>query len=478
MNLLLIDDDAGLCRLLERRLTRLGHTVQAFQEPEAALTWLEDHTPDLMLVDLGLPGMGGQEFINAAHEQGCRAPYAVVSGLQDVDKAVQMMRAGALDYLLKDSTLADRLNGSIERIIRGLDHRRRMEAAECALRDQAERLRAILSTTAEAFVELDAGGTVLTANPAAERLFSAPPEGLKGCRSALIFPGADTPAALQRRMTARAPDNSWRARRLDGTVVPVELSLTEMGSAAQRTWAIFARDITERRRLEREILEAGEREKVRFGQDIHDGLGQQLAALEMLSRMLSGELRRAAPAQPARAPERLEEIAAAAHRALQDARRLAAGLAPHQLEDYGLAYALQALAEQVNKAAPPACELVRIGETRPDSAAVELQFYRIAQEAVSNAIRHAKARRITITLDTSGDRTLLRISDDGRGFDAAGTQSAGLGRRVMRHRADLVGARLEITSAPDAGTVITCVLDSSDPASAPSTGPRLLRSAS
>jgi PAS domain S-box-containing protein len=215
-------------------------------------------------------------------------------------------------------------------------------------------------------------------------------------------------------------------------------------------------DVTERRQLERELIEISERERQRIGYDLHDTLGQQLAGIAFLSKVLEQRLtaRHAAEATQA------AQIVAFVNQAMEQARKLAGGLAPVTLETYGLVFALQELAAGVEALFHCSCRVSSHHAIHITDHAVAMHLYRIAQEAVNNAIKHGKAQQITISLALQREGgVVLMVCDNGVGFPTGAAKRRGMGLRIMHHRARMIGAILEVQPEPDGGTRVTCTLD-------------------
>jgi PAS domain S-box-containing protein len=219
----------------------------------------------------------------------------------------------------------------------------------------------------------------------------------------------------------------------------------------------IAREITERRRLEREILEISTREQRRIGHDLHDGVCQQLAAITYLVDILGDRL------QEKKAPEaaEAERIGNLINETNAQARSVARGLFPVRLEEHGLVLALEELAASASSRYRITCRFVC--ETAPikvDSE-VELHLYYIVQEALSNAVNHGKATTVIVTLAADEDRLKLTVQDNGTGFQLSGKSQSGMGIRIMRYRAKVIGAALDVQSQVNHGTQITCVFNPS-----------------
>ena len=209
----------------------------------------------------------------------------------------------------------------------------------------------------------------------------------------------------------------------------------------------------ERARLEKQLLEVIEREQRRIGQDLHDGLGQHLTALEMMNYALVEKMKREAPGLVSA----MQDISKHIRQTITQTRQLSHGLSPIALEDDGLMNALRELAEMTKSGGRVDCALACADTVRISDTRLATQLYRIAQEAVTNAVRHSGAKSVTIQLSRSGARLELVVTDDGKGMPAE-TGKTGLGLVTMQHRAHLIGANLEFNSNPGSGVRVTCTL--------------------
>jgi len=225
-----------------------------------------------------------------------------------------------------------------------------------------------------------------------------------------------------------------------------------------RTQAL-TREMTERQRLEGEILKVSEREQRRIGHDLHDSLCQHLTATALAGQVLGERL--AAKSLPEAADA--GKVVTLVEDGIELARNLARGLYPVEMEAEGLMAAFQELANNITKGAKIQCvfECDKPVLIHDDAAATHL--YRITQEAVRNAIRHGKPTRIGINLSEEGGIVRLSIEDDGIGMPEEFHPTDGLGVRIMAHRAAMVGGVFAIEPAPTGGTIVTCSLPKANP---------------
>lgn len=241
--------------------------------------------------------------------------------------------------------------------------------------------------------------------------------------------------------------------REDGTVYWLrwEVHPWRDASGAVGGLLFFSEDITVRKELELALLESTNREQQRLGYDLHDGLGQELTAISLLaSTIAQSERRRGGPNA-----EALDSLVKLALHAISTCRATAHGLAPLEYSSNDLVAALKEMLDlQLGTfGITTGFSVVRSAEIRLDGVAQE-NMYRIAQEAVSSARRHAQARSIDVTLDIKPASVRLEVLDDGIGLMAPGPSQSGIGLKVMGVRAGLIGARLSIEPGPRGGTSV------------------------
>ena len=205
-----------------------------------------------------------------------------------------------------------------------------------------------------------------------------------------------------------------------------------------------------RRDAARMALNAQEAEKARVARELHDEIGQMLTAV-----MLRAE--RAAEGDPAQAAGELAHVADAVRESLDDVRRIARELRPEALDDLGLVNALIALCSRFDAQDGPRIRRELPGKLPPLPPDVELVIYRVAQESLTNVVRHASATSATLSIETDDERLVLSVRDDGGGMPP-GVPRDTAGISGMRERAMLIGARLEIASDPAAGTTVQLIV--------------------
>lgn len=251
-----------------------------------------------------------------------------------------------------------------------------------------------------------------------------------------------------------------------GTVPPVDIRLrtkdgkwrnVELRSAATRTpdgatdrIVITGIDLTERYRLQQEVLKIADQEQARLGHDLHDGVGQTMTGLVIMAEALEAELEGDAKKQAGRILELLQQ-------SVGEVRRMSHGMSPTSVRYRGLAGALQLLAETVQTNFRTPCNIELDPSVRVEDEDKQTHLFRIAQEAVNNSLRHGKPSLVTIVLRRiSPAEAELCVSDNGKGIRKGKKPAEGIGLRVMNYRAELIRATVEVKSPPRRGVTVRC----------------------
>ncbi len=300
-------------------------------------------------------------------------------------------------------------------------------------------------------------------SPAIERLLGYPPaEAIQVRPTDLLTPTslAAAQAAVGQQVTA-------------GTFLPQRLDLEHVAKNGCTRWCEVTgsffrngegqvvgilgvtRDITERRDLERQLSETSTRERQRLGQELHDRIGQELLGLGLIAKSLQRSLQTKSRPEAEAVGELLTVLAGARNQV----RLLVKGMRPVEVDAAGLMAALSDLTESTQKLSGISCTFLCDQPVPVEDNVTATELFYIAQEAVSNAVKHAKATQIVIGLAADGCQLRLWVSDDGIGPPRQTDQAAGMGLRIMRHRATLLGGSLATESAAGGGTLVTCTMD-------------------
>jgi PAS domain S-box-containing protein len=318
---------------------------------------------------------------------------------------------------------------------------------------------ALVESSDDAIIGKSLDGYVTSWNHGAEIIFGYSSSEIVGKHISLLIPEdrkGEEPSILEKIKRGESVDHFETVRRRkDGRLIDVSVTISPIRNAKGKIIGAskLARDITGRKQLEREILEISDREQRRIGHDLHDGLGQHLAGIEMMSQVLDKKL---AP-KFSDGARRAADIARHVREAIGQARALARGLSPVTLESEGLASALHEHAVNVEKLYGVHCHLDYDTQVLVPNHAVATHLFRLAQEAVSNALKHGKATEISIHLKSDPGWIYLGISDNGVGFSPDKTPpTTGMGLRIMKFRAGMIGGTLTIERNARDGMIVMC----------------------
>jgi PAS domain S-box-containing protein len=340
-----------------------------------------------------------------------------------------------------------------------IDARKRMELAlrdsEAALRTQA----IILETMQEGVVLVALDGRIKFTNHAFDRIFGRTPAELAGFSLLELFntrqgqsPAAALEGLLEHRVRGAKRDMLFRRR--DGSQFAAEILSAEIELSGEKRILVVVQDVSERKQLESDITEIANRERRRLGADLHDGLGQELTGISLMLRSFA---MRAGLAAFEAAPE-FDEIITLVNHAIQTARKMALGISPIALERGGLLPALEHLVAWSRDSYGVDLQMrlsirspLLIGEP------VAAHLYRIAQEAINNAVRHGRGRKITVSLRANRTLVSLSIADDGVGIAENAARGTGMGLKIMEYRASMIGGVFSVKRLPRGGTRIHSV---------------------
>ena len=457
LRFVLLEDDANDAELIQLELARNGIAVEwrhvmserDFQDA------LQAAPPDLVLADYTLPGFDGLEALRILLQRAPDVPFIFVSGSLGEERAIEALKSGATDYVLKDRL--QRLPAVVRRALAEASDRRERRLAEVALEKQRLLLGTLIDSLPEIVYSTDTSGRLTVVNRALIDTVKLKREAILGRRLSEVWP-EETIQEIEQQgtqtiRTGRPLHDQERAGlAADGSVrwtTFTHVPLRDHGTVSGLVCSI--REITGQKALEQEILEISNREQRRLGSDLHDGLGQELTGLSLLLKGLEVQLSRESPQYLSQVTKISDLLA----RAIQSTRSLARGLAPVNLERGGLSEALKHLVARCTDMYSLKCSFTNGGMKLPDlEEGAATHLYRIAQEASTNAARYARATSIAIDLRTTGRKLQLSIADDGIGLSAGLAQGQpGMGLKIMEYRARMLGGTLNLEE-PGTGTRI------------------------
>lgn len=368
-------------------------------------------------------------------------------------KALFALRKDGVEFPVEIGLSPVEANGKCMVVATVIDNSDRKRAEE-AIRLQAE----VLNNVHDAVFLADPEGVIKSWNAGAEEVYGFRAEEAVGANVRIFLPEEDQdryvrftfPCVLEK---GRCDFVRWSMHKSGKRIaVAVRARLLRRPNGEPEGAVICANDITQQKLLEQKVIEVSESEQRRIGQDIHDDLCQQLASIGCLTKVVEQRLRQLHHEEAAHLAQIGEMISQANVRA----REIARDLVPSIVESEGLPGALEELAKRTERVFGLECRFVCNEEIRMASQAA-VQLYRIAQEAVGNAVRHGSPTRVTISMRREQDRLTLSVMDNGRGM-AKTSGASGLGLLTMAHRVQMLDGDFSIHTRAGRGTRIECTV--------------------
>ena len=516
LRLLLIEDSEDDAILLLRTLKKVGYEFEheRVDAPDAMQRALATASWDIIISDYVIPGFGGLEALKLVQERHLDIPFIIVSGQIGEDAAVSAMKAGAHDYVMKDNLT--RLGPAIGRELQEADVRRARRQAQEALRESEERFRQLADNIDSAFIMSDwvpgeGLGNVTYVSPAFANIWQTPCEALyrnpkswqksvisedKGAltsaldglskgsvkeqfrivrsdgavrwvhyraypvknergeifRIAAIAEDITAAREAQEKLAANALELQQKNAALDEARQQLEKRVQERTADLTAANAELQRQIRERRRLENELLDITEKERKRIGIDLHDDLGQHLNGIALLLEALQLKLKQKSLPETAE----VERIKTLLLKTMSHAHQVAHDLASVDLQNDNLEAALKQLATHAESMFDLDCELHTDGKIPALPQTVVKQLYKIAQEAVTNAIKHGKAKKVDMSLLSNNGDLIMTVRNDGQPFPETLGLKNRMGLRIMNYRAHVIGATVSVRGQGEHGAIVTC----------------------
>ncbi len=323
------------------------------------------------------------------------------------------------------------------------------------------KLQAVVNTAVDGIITINVHGFIESVNPAAEQMFQYSAHELVGQNIKILMP---SPYREQHDEYLEAYHRTGVAKiiglgreavglRKDGTSFPVDLAVSEIKLDDYHGYTGVVRDISQRKKLEKEVLDISTSEQQRIGRDLHDGLGQELTGIALMAGVLATQLESKDLPEAQTASEIVELV----NQAIQHTRALVHGLCPVILENDGLMLSLEHLADTVATRYPVKCRFICHLPLQFTDHHVATHLYYIAHEAIHNAVRHGNPQSIDITLEQlADDKARMSISDDGSGISADSRDPDGRGMFIMNYRAGIISGSLKVEHGDKGGTAVQC----------------------
>ena len=465
LRVLIVEDSEADSQLLLRELSRgnfdlSSHRIQTAEEMVLAFAgerW------DIVISDYSLPHFSAPEALKLIRESEFDLPFIVVSGQIGEEIAVEMMRSGARNYVMKNNLvrLLPVVEGELERVITLRKALKKRAHVEAKLKATEEKYRTLFANMFNglAFCRMiyDEGGSpvdwvYLEVNDAFEKITGLRREKILGSRFTEVDPETyKAHPELLRKYGAVAANGEETSFDIFSEPLNVWLHISAFSPQTNHFCIVFE-DITVRKKMEKQLINVSTKEQQRIGQDLHDGLGQELTGIALKLKVLERIIGQGSVPEV----KKVKEIGKLLSNAIDATRNLARVLYPVELERLGLKPALEELINHVEMLYGIPCKLRVDSAAKVDTETVAIQVYRIAQEAINNAAKHSGASKIWITLAKVDELVVLTVDDDGKGIPGPSDRDRGLGLSIMMARANQIDATMQILQSEKTGTQVKC----------------------
>jgi PAS domain S-box-containing protein len=463
MKILIIEDNMGIAELISERLNDDGYTTHIAQNGHEALEFVSREIPDVIILDFSLPDVDGKTLVGRLSEKlGVLPPFIVSTGRGDEQVAVDMMKLGAYDYLIKDPYLLNRLPEVLMKLKNEINTMKRLREAEMALKQSEERFRSFVENSSDLFVKVSSEGKYVYVSPNSKYLLGYEPHEIIG----KTFDDFLLPEHLSAVMSefSRIINNESNAGAVEYSIMHKDGSIRHhavRGVTVRENGEVFvnciARDITEKKladqTLQNAIIQTEEDERKRFADDLHEGIGPSLSALKFYM-------------------ERIKNISGLSDKeksavdmcynlvddSVNQVRKISNKLKPGILYDFGLFKAIKLMVDSYNSSGTCTFELlINTFEPSEKDQITEIILYRGIEELIENTLKHSNADQARIVLEQKGNMLAINYSDNGDGFTVSGLRKS-TGLTKLKSRVNSLGGGVEINSTKSKGVSVKILI--------------------
>ncbi len=465
LKIFIIDDEKPHYELLMRSIKKKfsGSLIDYFEDAKEAIERLEHDTPDIIIVDYLLPGMNGLEFLKKLNREKRSIPVVMVTGEGDEDIAIESMKLGAFDYIVKTNNYFDLIPGIISKTLERQKIRDDLWKTE-------QRFRAIYDHGGLGVSIVDKDGRFVEVNRKLCEMLGFEEKELKELmfiaditHSDDIFEGLTMKKKLWSGEVKTYQREKRYIRRSGETIWVMATSVAVFENSGQIKYIMnLVQDITQRKKNEEtiqtlyhQLISTQEMERKKIADKLHDDLGQTLTVLKIGLDQLKIET---SPKSECLL-DRIEGLTELVQKGAETIRTLTYHLRPPILDDLGLVVSIKSLVNQIKKHANISIEFNASGFKKRLNPEIELTFFRIIEECLTNIVKHSKASRASIRLIHSFPKVIATIEDNGEGFDQKQVSidsgaTRGMGLISIRERVKFFKGQFKISSSRGSGTQI------------------------
>lgn len=462
--ILIVEDDMALCSLINHKLSDDGFEVLSCHSGNDAIELIRKNIDLFVLMDYQLTDMLCTQIITTLNEEDIIFPFVIMTGYGNEKLAVDFMKMGALDYVIKNVGFANHITLVITRALNHLEIKNMLDDSRKEVETRERKYRRIFENIQDVYFELSKSGNITEISPSVEKILFFKRKSLLDYN---IFHEIKQFPELNRIKNILQNKNEiidYEVKISDfnkrDKYVSVTAKMTRENDN-QYVVGIF-RDITVRKLLEykliNDVVEIEEQEKKRFAEDIHDGLGPLLSGIKLYINMLkSGEQ------NIEKREEYIEIVSVLIDEAVNTTRNITHELMPPLLTDFGLTKAIESFCKLIRNTNKFRINFTYKISDKPYEKNINIIIYRCIVELINNTIKHAKASRISISLIEKDNKIYIKYYDNGIGFLAKksddGQEYQGFGLRSISNRLKAIGGSFSIKSKPEQGISANIFID-------------------
>jgi len=463
MKIMLIEDNESLNRLVTFRLEKLGYDVYGYTLAAQLIDNYLKINPDLLLIDFSLPDMNGKELVEVLREMKYDAPFIIVTGHSDINLAIDLMKLGALDFVVKDENFQEILPSVIQRVDEQITLKKKMEKIQKQLIENEALYRNTVNQIPDPILYYYKD-KVFFANQSFKSKIGYNLDELTDVRwlevkQNLKLLKIDIWSAKAKKHDVYPAFESIITAKNGNRINVIIKAIRSKFNEEEANMLLFV-DITESKefeaRLMKSIIETEERERIRFARDLHDELGPILSGIKLYVDLLNTDGNNAESQLAVQ-----NKVGTLIDSAVQTTRGLSRNLIPSVLLDFGVNKAIQGFIDQISSPASPKI-IFDSNLTQRMEQNIEITIFRVIKELIHNSIKHADCRNIDIQFFlTESKKMKLFYEDDGNGFDfeKINNENSGIGLQSITNRLNMIQSKHHFETAPGKGFALSATIN-------------------
>lgn len=462
--ILLLEDDPSLSALLRIKLEKNGYTVNPMYLGAEAFDFLIKNPEWVLLSDFRLPDMSCIDLITMLQNAQIQVNFIVITGHGDQELAVEMMKKGALDYIVKNVGFIENLPAIVNRVFEILEMRSKLEEQHNSIKENEHKLRMFFDSIQDIFFVANSLGIITEISKSVYEILGYHPQDLIGKPISSVFYNIEDYLVLKDTLSKKLSirNNEFLVLHNDGTAIYVSVSCNMVSLNNDKAYSIIglAQDISMKKQLEayviKKVMEAEEKERRKIAESIHDDIGPMMSTIKMYFELIS-----VSNDDNEKRKKLLGKISEIIDSTIQKTRGISNNLMPNVLETFGLEKAVKSFVEKLSFAVNIKFDInitfIQISNT------VEILLYRTAIELINNSIKHANASEIVLNIIQTEIELIFIYSDNGMGFDPKILETPeklkGQGMLSLLDRITLFSGKCTIKTAIGSGFLIKIVFD-------------------